>query len=576
MPLLQLLGMAGGDEVAVEVVSMSTPPGGELVLGEASTVRVEVRLDLAREAPAPNPLGARLYFVGEDGARELVALARVDGDDHARLIFEAPRREGTFELWLASGGPTPLLGKSSQGAHFVLDGEWSAGENTLPSGDGEPGGDFVARFTTVTREPEPSVVAANLVSEVPDPEPSTEGESAESIDAPPEQVVAAESPPEPEPPQAQPEPSRRAARATTTPTPPQPEPQLTPPPLVENELPLPDRPHAQREATIADLLQSDAADLDAIIGADADALARALQDERARSGPLAGWEEELARTQGTFNGSGPKVRPGNQQAVATHRKEIFEYIALMHKRIHGAWADTYLINLDLHHRGLTNPLADPNLRTVLELAVSEDGKVADVQIVSSSGIQTYDAEAIRIAWESGPKEPVPETMLSPDGRAYLHWTFHRDQRQCGTFGVEVFILNEDGKRDSIGFDQDKVLAEEERLGLRREQRSAGGGSSGALGSGGGGSTSLPASPLGDHAGHDHGGAAALPASSTGSSRTAPGTSTSAATPSTSTPSRAAEPSAPSSGDTASADEPSPRPQTRTRQPRPQTRKRGAD
>src|SRR5690606_13485634 len=94
--------------------------------------------------------------------------------------------------------------------------------------------------------------------------------------------------------------------------------------------------------------------------------------------------------------------------------------------------------------------------------------VTDVQMVNTSGITTFDAEAIRIAWEAGPKEPVPTSMLSPNDRAYLHWSFWRDQRQCGTFGVEVYVLDDQGRRNEIDMDRNKLEAEEARIGVRNQ------------------------------------------------------------------------------------------------------------
>ena len=37
------------------------------------------------------------------------------------------------------------------------------------------------------------------------------------------------------------------------------------------------------------------------------------------------------------------------------------------------------------------------------------------------------------------------TIKSWDGKVYLDWEFHRDDRQCGTFGVYPHILTKDEK-----------------------------------------------------------------------------------------------------------------------------------
>ena len=36
--------------------------------------------------------------------------------------------------------------------------------------------------------------------------------------------------------------------------------------------------------------------------------------------------------------------------------------------------------------------------------------------------------------------PAPSSILSGDGRVYFHWGFYRNQRQCGTFNAEPYIL----------------------------------------------------------------------------------------------------------------------------------------
>ena len=35
-------------------------------------------------------------------------------------------------------------------------------------------------------------------------------------------------------------------------------------------------------------------------------------------------------------------------------------------------------------------------------------------------------------------------MISSDGNAYIHWTFHADNRGCGTFGASVHRIGPSG------------------------------------------------------------------------------------------------------------------------------------
>ena len=56
-------------------------------------------------------------------------------------------------------------------------------------------------------------------------------------------------------------------------------------------------------------------------------------------------------------------------------------------------------------------------------------------------------------------------MRSPDGKAYIHWTYWRDQRQCGVFGVKVFI-NSPTSREQLEFSLKKVQLQEKKLGMK--------------------------------------------------------------------------------------------------------------
>jgi hypothetical protein len=62
-------------------------------------------------------------------------------------------------------------------------------------------------------------------------------------------------------------------------------------------------------------------------------------------------------------------------------------------------------------------------------------------MVKSSGLTVYDSAAIDVVYSAAPYPAPPPTILSGDGKVYLHWTFHRNEEACGTAGVDTFILN---------------------------------------------------------------------------------------------------------------------------------------
>jgi hypothetical protein len=75
---------------------------------------------------------------------------------------------------------------------------------------------------------------------------------------------------------------------------------------------------------------------------------------------------------------------------------------------------------------------------------------------------------------AAPYEETPGVIRSPDGRVYMHWDFHRDWRQCGTFGVQPFILSEARAADrDRGIDDGDIVR-----GVPRRRGERGGGSSG--------------------------------------------------------------------------------------------------
>lgn len=485
---MMFVGLFMNEPEAVHVLGMTPLPSTPVQMG-SEPLQVQIRLSRELDEDRFNPLGARLMREDEAGVWQLVALGRLSHDEPSVVMFEAERVEARYRVVLAAGGAQPVLDPSVE----MLDGEFESGR--FPTGDGELGGDFVATFEVQDAPLMSDVVVAKIVQEsssakganaaiareIPTPTPAKEAATAPERKITPQKKKEQEEPQKPT--ESEPVPKRIV--------------EYSPQPEVIEEIPLAEPTETpSTEPSIQDLFRLDAAATDAIIGDAADEAAARIAEERTKGGLLGGWEESWERTQGTLNGDGPKAGYGNQQAVATHTLEVYEYIAQIHKRVHKQWAEEYLLKLDLNHRSPTSPLNNPNLSTVLELELDRSGKVTDVQMVRTSGVLDYDAEAIRVAWESGPRKQVPESMLSANGHAYLHWSFWRDQRQCGVFGVSLYVLDDTGGRSEKGFDRDRVEKEEERIGVR---------------GGGGGADPKPGKKAGrrvisspdPHAGHDH-------------------------------------------------------------------------
>jgi TonB family protein len=134
------------------------------------------------------------------------------------------------------------------------------------------------------------------------------------------------------------------------------------------------------------------------------------------------------------------VRPGNQTALNTAKAPFATYLNGIHNRIHPIFAEQFLGGLASLPR--TDPLNNPRLITRLEIIVTRDGHIVKMGIVKPSGVTGFDIAALDSVQRASPFGPAPSAIVSPDGRVYLHWEFHRDEVfACSTMNASPFILN---------------------------------------------------------------------------------------------------------------------------------------
>jgi TonB family protein len=88
--------------------------------------------------------------------------------------------------------------------------------------------------------------------------------------------------------------------------------------------------------------------------------------------------------------------------------------------------------------------ADSTLVTRLEIVINQDGTLYQVGIVRTSGFTPFDYGAWNAVMRSAPWPSPPKRILSGDGRVYVRWDFYSNERQCGTFNAEPFILPNPG------------------------------------------------------------------------------------------------------------------------------------
>ncbi len=172
-------------------------------------------------------------------------------------------------------------------------------------------------------------------------------------------------------------------------------------------------------------------------GDDAEAAQRLAEKQKSkRSGRFA---ERLGRLNSALENFIPEVRPGNQTALNTRAAPFAAFITEMHRTIHKQWAFGFLEDLD--HKSATNAFNNQHLITRLEVVLNADGTVYRVGIVRASGYLPFDAAALDVVYSAGPYAEPPREIRSGNGKIYLHWTFHRDERACGTPGVDYYILD---------------------------------------------------------------------------------------------------------------------------------------
>ena len=170
-------------------------------------------------------------------------------------------------------------------------------------------------------------------------------------------------------------------------------------------------------------------------------------------------EKSLAerRTAGSFRGQFPDkvrqaitshrgwVKPGNHEVLGAARQQSFHnYIRVVHETIHSFFADGFLASLSNFKPD--DPLNSFSLKTTMEFEIMESGQLNEVRVVKSSGNMVFDAAAVDAIYRSAPYNRPPKSVLSWNNRVYLRWGFYRNQRKCGVFNVEPYILKAPGAR----------------------------------------------------------------------------------------------------------------------------------
>ncbi len=168
---------------------------------------------------------------------------------------------------------------------------------------------------------------------------------------------------------------------------------------------------------------------------------RLADGERRRSKHRGSWRAiGLERWKSAIENYVAKVQPGNQTALNTARKPFARYLNHIHNRLHPEFAHSFLGSLD--SLPSDHPMNRQDIRTHLEIVLSaEDGRVVQMGVTRASGSTAFDVGALEAVQDASPFGTPPREIVSPDGRVYLHWEFHRNPiYACSTYFARPFIL----------------------------------------------------------------------------------------------------------------------------------------
>jgi TonB family protein len=181
-----------------------------------------------------------------------------------------------------------------------------------------------------------------------------------------------------------------------------------------------------------------------LFGDDKDAAAALAKKQSSKK--VGRFAQHLARIQSALENFVPEVKPGNQTELNTRAAPFAAFIARMHRSIHELWGFGFLE--DLESRPVSDPMNNRALMAKLEIVLAEDGTVDKVAVIKTSGVSGFDVAAIDTVYNAAPYAEPPPAIRSRNGKIYVHWSFHRDERQCATSGVEYFILDNPPAGDS--------------------------------------------------------------------------------------------------------------------------------
>jgi len=112
------------------------------------------------------------------------------------------------------------------------------------------------------------------------------------------------------------------------------------------------------------------------------------------------------------------------------------YVRKVHAIVHKRWADNFL-RLASEQLTANNPINQGSRSAVVDLILSEDGRIISINVVESGGFGGFDDAIHEVLRDAVPYPDAPVSARSDDDAVHLRWRFARDQRRCS----EVVLLH---------------------------------------------------------------------------------------------------------------------------------------
>lgn len=120
----------------------------------------------------------------------------------------------------------------------------------------------------------------------------------------------------------------------------------------------------------------------------------------------------------------PSVKEGDKTALNAARVPWATYLNTIHNRIHPLFGDRELDSMD---KTQDKMFADQKMFAVAEIVLEPNtGRVVRRGIMKGSGSTAFDLIVVKTIDAAGPYGKAPDAVVSPDGKVYLHWEFHRN------------------------------------------------------------------------------------------------------------------------------------------------------